>query len=122
VYKIKTKRIYADPADDDGIRVLVDRLWPRGIRKEDARIDHWLKELSPSTELRKWYGHDVDKWAEFKRRYFKELEKQAEPLTRLRELAAHNDVTLLYGARAEHYNNAVALLEYLENWRINEDI
>jgi uncharacterized protein YeaO (DUF488 family) len=112
--KIGIKRVYEKPAKQDGFRILVDRLWPRGLTKEKAKIDFWPKSLAPSTELRLWYGHDPGKWDEFKSRYYKEL--QADPET-LRELSARlrrGPATFLYGSKEERLNNAVALREYLE--------
>lgn len=112
---IKTKRIYDAPAAGDGFRILVDRLWPRGVKKENARIALWLKEIAPSEELRKWFGHDPAKWAEFKKRYFAELRRQPELLALLRQHARAGAVTLLYSAKDEKHNNAVALLEFLQS-------
>lgn len=111
---IRAKHVYDPPAADDGYRVLVDRLWPRGVRKAEAAVDAWLKELAPSTPLRHWFGHDPDKWPEFKRRYFKELETRHAALADLGARARHDRVTLLFAARESRYNNAVALKEYLE--------
>jgi len=111
---IRTKRIYEEPSGDDGARVLVDRLWPRGVSKEEARIDRWEKDLAPTTELRRWFGHDPAKWEEFLQRYRAELEGREEPLARLRREASEGTVTLLYGARDEEHNNAVALKQYIE--------
>lgn len=114
--QIAVKRIYAPPADADGCRILVDRLWPRGLSKERASLDHWFKDLAPSNELRRWYGHDPDKWGEFRRRYRAELEGRPsilEPLRRL--LTTERKVTLLFSAKNETHNNAVALAEYLRN-------
>ena len=111
---IKVKRVYDDPSAEDGIRILVDRLWPRGLKKEAARLDDWLKEIAPSNELRKWFGHDPDRWEEFKARYFHELERQNEAINKIREKASSSTVTLLFAARDETHNNAVALREYLE--------
>ena len=111
---IKVKRVYDDSSAEDGIRILVDRLWPRGLKKEAARLDDWLKEIAPSNELRKWFGHDPDRWEEFKARYFHELERQNEAINKIREKASSSTVTLLFAARDETYNNAVALREYLE--------
>ena len=111
---IRIKRIYDKPADSDGVRVLLDRLWPRGVRKDEAKIDHWMKDLAPSTELRKWFGHDPAKWDEFRRRYFEQLDTQPEAIARLRTLARDGDVTLVYGARDTEHNNAVALRDYLQ--------
>lgn len=112
---IKTKRIYDAPAADDGFRILVDRRWPRGVKKENARIALWLKEIAPSEELRKWFGHDPAKWGAFKRRYFAELRRQPELLALLRLHARAGAVTLLYSAKDEKHNNAVALLEFLQS-------
>jgi len=109
----KIKRIYDEPEDADGIRVLVDRLWPRGLSKQQARIDDWMKDIAPSSQLRKWYGHDISRWDEFKRRYFAELSGQEEQLHKLRKLMDGNLVTLLYSARSEGHNNAVALAGFL---------
>ena len=111
---IRTKRIYEEPAGDDGLRVLVDRLWPRGVSKEEARIDRWEKDLAPTNELRRWFGHDPAKWEEFLRRYRAELEDRKELLARLRREANEGAVTLLYAARDETHNNAVALKRYIE--------
>ncbi len=110
---LKTKRIYELPSSDDGERILVDRLWPRGISKEKARIDEWMKEIAPSDELRNWYRHEDAKWDEFRNRYFSELETKKELVDRLRQKSRKKDVTLLFSTRAEK-NNAVALKEYLE--------
>ncbi|MCE5338525.1 MAG: DUF488 domain-containing protein [Methanomicrobiaceae archaeon] len=111
---IRTKRIYEEPSGDDGARVLVDRLWPRGVSKERALVDRWEKDLAPTTELRRWFGHDPTKWDEFLRRYRAELEGREEPLARLRREASEGTVTLLYGARDEEHNNAVALKRFIE--------
>jgi uncharacterized protein YeaO (DUF488 family) len=112
---IKLKRVYEEADKNDGLRILVDRLWPRGLSKEKARIDLWLKDLAPSNELRKWFAHQPEKWAGFKRRYFKELDDSESELTELIQKKAEEDVvTLLYAAKNEEYNNAVALKEYLK--------
>jgi uncharacterized protein YeaO (DUF488 family) len=111
---IKVKRVYDDPSAEDGIRILVDRLWPRGLKKVPAKLDDWLKGIAPSDELRKWFGHDPDRWEEFKARYFHELERQNEAINKIREKASSSTVTLLFAARDETHNNAVALREYLE--------
>lgn len=111
---IRLKRAYESPARADGLRILVDRLWPRGVAKADAGIDHWLKGLSPSTELRKWFGHDPEKWPEFQKRYFEELnsEKAAEDLELFRKLLRDNDcITLVFAAKDTKHNNAAALRE-----------
>ena len=110
---VRIKRVYEPPGSDDGLRLLVDRLWPRGIRKEAAAIDQWLKELAPSNELRRWFGHKPERWPEFRRRYSAELTTQAEELDRLRRLARDKDVTLLFGARDPVHNNAAALRDML---------
>lgn len=110
---LRVKRVYASPDRNDGARILVDRLWPRGVTKEDAAIDQWLRECAPSAELRKWFGHDRAKWEEFKRRYFAELASKEELLAPIRALARKRHVTLLFGASDIECNNAVALMEYL---------
>jgi len=111
---IKLKRVYLKPAKADGCRVLVDRLWPRGLSKATAGIDHWLRDLAPSTGLRKWYGHDPKRWAEFKRRYRTELKGQKEAFKGLKTLLKqHRTVTLLFSSREERLNNAAALKAYL---------
>ena len=107
------KRAYQDPSDADGARVLVERLWPRGISKERARVDLWLKDAAPSTELRKWFGHDPDRWPEFRRRYHAELQTKPESLAELAALLDQGPVTFVYGSREERYNAAVALRDYL---------
>ncbi len=112
---IRIKRVYEEPEEADGRRVLVDRLWTRGLSKEKAKVDVWVKEIAPSTELRRWYGHDPDKWLEFKTRYAAELE--ANP-ARVEELLAEvkaGTVTFLYSSKEERLNNAVALKEYIES-------
>lgn len=111
---LRTKRIYDEPSEDDGLRVLVDRLWPRGISKEKAKIDRWEKDLAPTNELRKWFGHDPEKWGEFLQRYRTELAGKEEVLARLRQEAGEGTVTLLYAAKDEEQNNAVALKRYIE--------
>jgi uncharacterized protein YeaO (DUF488 family) len=108
------KRVYEPAARSDGYRVLVDRVWPRGITKDALRIDAWLRELAPSASLRKWFGHDPAKWDEFKERYARELEGQAAALARLAERARKGRVTLLFAAKDAERNNAVALREHLE--------
>lgn len=133
------KRAYEKASKQDGIRILVDHLWPRGVSKEEADLDLWLKDVSPSNELRDWFGHDPKKWTEFKKKYFEEIHKQKdvighEPeqweefkkkylkdwdkhpniLHQLKELAKHHTVTFVYAAHDEQYNNAVALKEYIE--------
>ncbi|HTT96608.1 MAG TPA: DUF488 domain-containing protein [Rhizomicrobium sp.] len=108
----RIKRVYEPPAKADGMRVLVDKLWPRGLKKTDARLDLWMKDVAPSTELRKWFGHAPEKFAEFKRRYKKELSKDA--LNELRELGKGKIVTLLYGAKDPEMNQAAVLLALLK--------
>ena len=110
---VKLKRAYETPSTEDGIRVLVDRLWPRGVKRSDAAIDHWFRELSPSTELRKWFGHDPDRWEEFRRRFAVELRQHADPLNGLRDLAHHGKITLIYAAHDELHNDAVVLRDVL---------
>src|SRR5512146_2750422 len=110
---IRIKRIYEPPAAADGRRVLVDRLWPRGISKDEAKVDEWLKEIAPSAELRTWFGHDPAKWMEFRTRYREELKHQGELLDRLRAEARRGTVTLLFAAKDEEHNNAVVLKELL---------
>jgi uncharacterized protein YeaO (DUF488 family) len=111
--KIKLKRVYEKPDPQDGTRVLVDRVWPRGLSKAEANVDVWMKEITPSTELRKWYAHERDKWPEFKERYFRELNGNEEAVQRLLELVSGSRVTLLFGTKEAELNNAVALKEYL---------
>jgi uncharacterized protein YeaO (DUF488 family) len=112
---IKIKRIYESliPSPDDGIRILIDRLWPRGLKKEEVIVDEWLKDLSPSNELRKWFGHDPARWPEFKKRYIHELEEKEEAVGRLKKDSKQGTVTFLYSARDTEHNNAVVLKEFL---------
>ena len=116
---IQIKRVYEAPDPSDGFRVLVDRLWPRGISKDSARIDLWLKEIAPSNELRKWYSHDPSKWDEFRKRYFQELDKNPKAVEQIKKHVSLGAVTLVYSTTEKQYNNAVALKEYLdsERWR-----
>ncbi|WP_370009236.1 DUF488 domain-containing protein [Sinorhizobium fredii] len=116
---VKLKRAYERPMDSDGKRVLVDRLWPRGVRKTDAAIDYWVKELAPSTELRRWFAHDPSRWEEFRRRYAAEIEAHREEFDRLRDLALKSPITLVYAARDETHNDAVVLRELLLAHRYN---
>jgi uncharacterized protein YeaO (DUF488 family) len=111
---LRIKRVYLDPSEDDGERILVDRLWPRGLTKARAKVDLWLKEVAPSNELRKWFAHDPIRWPEFKRRYVAELKAADKPLTLLKQETSRGTVTLLYGARDEEHNEAVVLLELLQ--------
>lgn len=110
---IRLKRAYEPPATSDGRRILVDRLWPRGISKADAAIDRWMKDIAPSTELREWFGHDAERWPEFQRRYALEVHKHREQLAELRRLARKDPLTLVYSARDEAHNDAVALRQIL---------
>ncbi|MGA7799908.1 MAG: DUF488 domain-containing protein [Gammaproteobacteria bacterium] len=111
---IDVKRVYDAPSRGDGERILVDRVWPRGMRKADARLDQWLKEIAPSSALRKWFGHDESKWEEFKRRYFQELDEKSDVVAGLLQRAGKARLTLLFGARDREHNNAVALAHYLK--------
>ena len=108
------KRAYAPPAAEDGMRVLVDRLWPRGLSKDEARIDIWMKDIAPSTALRRWFNHDPAKWQAFQQKYINELEGSA-ALNELRRLAQRCHITLLFAARDEEHNNAVVLQSLLKN-------
>lgn len=110
---IRVKRAYEAASDEDGMRVLVDRLWPRGLTREKAHIDLWLKELAPSTELRKWFNHEPDKWEAFKQRYLQELERQPEAMAHAIATMGRGRVTLLSAAKEERFNNAVALREFI---------
>lgn len=111
---VRVKRSYQTPSPDDGFRVLVDRLWPRGLTKDHAAIDLWLKELAPSAELRRWFGHDAGRWDEFRRRYQEELAQKEALLDELRQRAEAGRLTLVYAARDERRNQAVVLCEILE--------
>ena len=110
---VRIKRAYEPPAPDDGARILIDRLWPRGVKKEALALTEWAKPLAPSTELRQWFNHDPALWDEFRRRYAAELREQPEAFDALREHARHGVVTLVYSSHAEAVNNAVALREFL---------
>ena len=112
---IRIKRVYAEPSEYDGRRILVDRLWARGLSKEKAKVDVWIKEIAPSTELRRWYGHDPNKWGEFKSRYAGELEANPGLVEVILEEVQAGVVTFLYSSKEEHLNNAVALKEYIES-------
>ena len=111
--RVKLKRAYEPVAADDGTRILIDRLWPRGVKKADAAIDQWVKDIAPSTALRKWFGHDPDRWAEFRRRYAVEVRRHPECLGRLRALARQGPITLIFSAHDEVHNDAVALRNFL---------
>jgi uncharacterized protein YeaO (DUF488 family) len=110
---VRLKRAYEPVNVEDGTRVLVDRLWPRGVSKVDAALDQWMKEIAPSTELRKWFGHDPDRWEEFCRRYSAELHQNTELLSRLRSLARQGPVTLVYSAHDEDHNDAIVLRDVI---------
>ena len=111
---LQLKRAYEPPATNDGQRILVERLWPRGVTKERAALDLWLKDVAPSPKLRKWFGHEPAKWEEFERRYWKELEDHPDEVGLLRKKARAGRVTLVYGAKDEQHNAAVALKAFLE--------
>lgn len=112
---LQLKRVYEDPAKSDGTRILVDRLWPRGLTKEKAHVDLWLKEVAPTDDLRKWFGHDPARWPEFRARYRAELKHRTEQLTLLRQAIAKGPATLVYGAKDEEHNQAVVLHELLSH-------
>ena len=112
---IRIKRAYESASENDGYRILVDRLWPRGISKDKAKIDCWLKKLAPSTKIRHWYGHDPEKWIEFKSRYFAELDADTESLKELLGYIQKGTVTFVYSSKEQNLNNAVALREYVES-------
>ncbi len=112
---LRVKRVYEAASRADGIRVLVDRLWPRGISKDKAAVQQWLKEIAPSDQLRRWFSHDPSKWEEFKKRYERELKAKPELVEELRAASKRHTVTLLYGASDTEHNNAVALAEILTN-------
>ncbi len=111
---ILLKRAYEKPTPEDGKRILVERLWPRGLKKEDAKIDEWIKEVAPSTELRKWYSHDPAKWPDFKKRYWKELDAKKVLVERLAKENKERKLTFVFGSKEEKLNNATALKEYIE--------
>ncbi len=111
---VRIKRVYGEPTPDDGHRILVDRLWPRGLKKERGSVERWLNDIAPSDSLRRWFGHRPDRWKEFKRRYFAELADKGEQVAEVVRLAGHGAVTLLYAAKDEQHNNAVALREHLD--------
>lgn len=118
---IKIKRIYESPGNDDGYRILVDRLWPRGISKKSAHMDVWMKEIAPSADLRKWFAHDAEKWDEFIKRYTKELKDNKQMLLDIKKLEKeHKTVTLLYGAKDTEHNQAKVLLQVLEKTKASE--
>lgn len=109
--KIRIKRVYEQPDKHDGRRILVDRLWPRGLTKEKASVDLWLKDIAPSTALRKWFGHDPEKWLEFKKRYLVELKSNSEQIRLLKQELDKGVVTLVYGTKDEEHNEAVVIQE-----------
>jgi len=115
--RIKIKRIYDPPSPQDGFRILVDRLWPRGLSKEKAKVDLWLRDIAPSNELRKWYGHDPNKWTEFKKKYLGEIGEKKEEFELLRKKAREGTVTFLFSSKEEKLNNAAALKEFVERHR-----
>jgi uncharacterized protein YeaO (DUF488 family) len=114
---LKIKRAYETPAKDDGFRVLVERLWPRGVRKEQAALDAWFKDVAPSPELRTWFGHDPAKWQTFRRRYWSELRHHPDAVALLKRKSREGPVTLVYGTHDQRHNAAVALRDYLESDR-----
>lgn len=115
--QLRVKRAYDEPAHDDGVRILVDRLWPRGLPKAKASIDLWLKDLAPSTTLRRWFNHQPTKWAEFRLRYARELDAKDRAIAALRGAARRGRITLLFGARSTEHNHAIALQAYLARRR-----
>ncbi len=112
---IKLKRVYDEESPDDGVRYLIERLWPRGVKKESLHIDGWLKGAGPSTELRKWFSHDPEKWQEFRQRYFTELDRAPDVWAPIRDASRRGAVTLLYSSHDTEHNNAVALKDYIEH-------
>ncbi len=112
---IRTKRIYETPTKADGRRILIDRLWPRGVSRSNARIDYWAKPIAPSNELRRWYRHDPSKWKAFRKRYFDELDANPEGLAALQAELGGGTITLVFSSRETDLNNATALKEYLES-------
>ena len=115
--RLQSKRVYLPASRSDGRRILIDRLWPRGLKKEIAAVDYWAKSVSPSSGLRKWYQHDPEKWTEFRRRYFAELDSNAEGLAALRAELGRGITTILFASKEERLNNATALIEYIEKHR-----
>lgn len=113
-HELKLKRVYEKPDKADGIRILVDRLWPRGLTKQKATLELWLKEIAPSTELRKWFGHDPKKWRSFRARYQSELKRHPDELKLIKDKASEGTVTLLYGARDQEHNEAIVLKQLLD--------
>lgn len=111
---IRLKRAWDKPSRQDGLRILVERLWPRGVSKDDADIDLWLKDLAPGTELRKWFDHDPEKWEEFRKRYWKELDEKSDRLKLLKHCTSGKAVTFVFAASDEEHNSALALKQYVE--------
>jgi len=118
---LRVKRIYEPPAEEDGLRFLVDRLWPRGMKKQACQLDAWLKELAPSTELRRWFGHDAARWDEFCRRYVAELDQRPDDCQAVVEQARQQPVTLLYAARDPEHHHALVLEHYLQQFAPSEE-
>jgi uncharacterized protein YeaO (DUF488 family) len=114
LFMIKTKRAYDHYEASDGLRFLIDRLWPRGIKKDELKVESWLRDIAPSNELRKWFSHDRSKWEEFKKRYLQEI-KDKPDYRKLIDIAKKKDITLVYSSKEEVYNNATALKEFIEN-------
>ena len=114
VITIKIKRTYDKPETEDGFRILVDRIWPRGLKKTDVQMDLWQKDIAPSSPLRKWFKHDESKWNEFKNRYYQELKNKKDSIGLLLDKTRKGTITLLYSSKEDKYNNAIALKEYLE--------
>jgi uncharacterized protein YeaO (DUF488 family) len=114
---IKLKRVYEAPAKEDGFRILVERLWPRGLSKERAKIDLWLKDAAPSPELREWFSHDPGKWEEFRKRYYEELRPKTELLALLKQKSKAGAVTFVFASRDEEHNNALALQKFIEDMK-----
>ena len=111
--KAVIKRVYEKPGNEDGYRILVDRLWPRGLTKEKAAVDLWLKEIAPTTELRKWFNHDPEKWPDFQKKYLKEIKENKEAVATLKEKMKEGKVTIIYGAKDEEHNEARVLMEFV---------
>lgn len=112
---IKLKQVYEPPLPSDGVRILVERLWPRGMSKDKAQLDHWVKELAPSTELRKWYAHDVEKWPAFKAKYIQELKDNPDAVRNLYQICKGKTVTFVFAARDKQHNSAVLLKEFMKH-------
>ncbi|KIC73448.1 Uncharacterized protein YeaO [Candidatus Protochlamydia amoebophila] len=119
IVKINLKRVYDPASKEDGLRILIERLWPRGVKKEDLKMDEWLKEVAPSTDLRKWFSHDPAKWKEFQKKYFEELDENQVALEPILKALHKNSITLLYSSKDTEHNNAVCLRNYLEKHKKN---